>query len=353
MFHLITSGVGAYNQAGIFLGALLCLGFGGLLMGASVYWRIHARRVSGTIIGVIQNGNMYTPVYRYALADGRMHEARSDISSGSPAGYTTGRAVPLLVSPDNPSQAHTANHLLDAIALLLIAMGLWFGYTALTAYPVTAMTWIMAAVMLVYLAERGHWLFKPGGPRMSLMELKQALAPAPPATIDLAQVKPAEQFLSAKDGGQSLSAQIRSNRAGLPIVAFFAIILALVGCYQGYRIARLENAGVRAEGEVVDLKAESSNHGYSYYPIVRFPIGNHRSVQFKDYVGSDPPSYQVGDRVRVLFLADDLREAVIDRGIWNWMIPSVLFAAAAILAWLFVFIRSPSAPAQRPSGGTP
>ena len=313
---------------------------GCLLLGASVYWRIHAQRVSGTIIGVIQNGKMYTPVYRYALAGGQTYEAKSDISSASPAGYTTGRAVPLLVSPDNPSQAHAANHLLDAIGLMLVASGLWLGYTALTAYPVTAMTWIMAAVMLVYLAERGHWFFRSGRLRISLAELKQAMAPAPPVTVDLSEVKPAEQFLSAGDRGQSIPAQIASNRLGLPIIALFAIILALVGCYQGYRIARLEHAGVRAEGEVVDLKSENSDRGYTYYPIVRFPIGDQRSVQFKDDIGSDPPSYRVGDRVTVLFLADDLREAVIDRGIWNWVIPSLLLGAAALLAWLFVFIRS-------------
>jgi hypothetical protein len=341
MFHLIASAISAYNQLGMFLGGLLCLGLGGLLLGDSLYWRIHARRVSGTILGVIQKGSMYTPVYRYALSDGQTHEAKSDISSGSPVSYRTGRAVSLLVSPENPSHARTAgNYLLDAIGLVLIAPGLWLGYTALTAYPVTRMTWIMAAAMLVYLAERAHSLFRSGGPRISFAEWKRQANLASPKAIDLAQVKPAEQFLSAKDGSQSVAAQINSNPLVLPIVAFFAVALALVGCYQGYRMARLESAGIHADGEVIDLKEESSNHGYSYYPIVRFPIGNNRSVQFKDGVGSDPPSYEVGERVRVLYLADDLRVAIIDRGIWNWIIPSVFVVAAFLLVWLFVFLRS-------------
>src|SRR5690348_1527740 len=109
MFDLIFSGISAYNQVGMFIGALVCLGLGGLILGDALYWRIHSLRVSGTIIGVMKNGGMYTPVYRYALADGKTYEAKSDVSTGSPDGYQTGRSVPLLVSPDDPSKAQASN----------------------------------------------------------------------------------------------------------------------------------------------------------------------------------------------------------------------------------------------------
>ncbi len=47
MFDLIFSGVQAYNQIGFFIGALVCLGLGGLLLGNSLYWRVHSLHASG------------------------------------------------------------------------------------------------------------------------------------------------------------------------------------------------------------------------------------------------------------------------------------------------------------------
>jgi hypothetical protein len=35
------------------------------------------------------------------------------------------------------------------------------GYTTLVVYPLTPATWIMAAIMLVYLAKRGRRVFIP------------------------------------------------------------------------------------------------------------------------------------------------------------------------------------------------
>ena len=75
MFDLIFQGAQAYNQVGFFIGAVVCLGIGGLILGNSFYWRVHALRAQGTVIGVIANGGAYIPVYRYTSADGQSHVA--------------------------------------------------------------------------------------------------------------------------------------------------------------------------------------------------------------------------------------------------------------------------------------
>ena len=99
MFEIIAEGFQAYNQIGLLLGALACLGIGGLILGSTAYWRMHALRASGTVIGVLVTNGTYTPVYRYTLPDGQSHEAKSDTSSSAVAGKETGRIVPLLISP--------------------------------------------------------------------------------------------------------------------------------------------------------------------------------------------------------------------------------------------------------------
>jgi hypothetical protein len=132
---------------------------------------------------------MYTPVYRYTGPDGQAHEAKSDTSSGAMRGKETGRVVPLMISPHNPSEAQEANfYLFDAIGALLFAVGAFLGYMAITAYPVTWMTWLMAASMIVYLLEHGRRTLTPKGQRPSYAEWRQRRAAN--AAIDPAEMTP-------------------------------------------------------------------------------------------------------------------------------------------------------------------
>src|SRR4029077_5751800 len=108
MFDLILSGLQAYNQIGMLIGAAICLGLAGLLLGNAFYWRLTATRVVGTTVGVLGNDGMYAAVYRYTAPDGRIVEAKSDIATGWIGGYETGRQVPLLISRHNPAEARKA-----------------------------------------------------------------------------------------------------------------------------------------------------------------------------------------------------------------------------------------------------
>src|SRR5215470_5905703 len=148
MFQRFSESVQAYNQVGFFIGAFICLGIGGFILGNAFYWRVHALRASGTIIGVMAKAGIYTPVYRYALG-GQSHLAKSDTGSSSVRGKETGRVVPLMISTHNPTEARQANsYLFDIIGIVFFVPGIWLGYVALTAYPITRMTWIVAVALI-------------------------------------------------------------------------------------------------------------------------------------------------------------------------------------------------------------
>jgi hypothetical protein len=238
MFNLIFESIQAYTQVGMFIGALMCLGLGGLILGSSLYWRMHALHVSGTIIGVTAENGMYCPVYRYAAPDGQMHEAKSDTSSGGVGGKNTGRVVPLMISAHNPTQAREANnYLLDIVGLLLVAPGIWLGYTAVTAYPVTPTTWIMAIALIVYLAERGHRIFIPKGQRLSVAEWRKQHGLGETSAIDLSAVKPIEDIASAAEFQKTQQAQFATAKKFAPLIGLFAVVLIGVAIYQGRRVA--------------------------------------------------------------------------------------------------------------------
>jgi uncharacterized protein DUF3592 len=358
MFNFIFESIQAYNQVGFFIGALVCLGFGALILGNSLYWRVHALRASGTIIGVIDKNNMYAPVYRYTLRDGQTFEAKSDTSSSSLRGKETGKVVPLLISAHNPTEASEANsYLLDVIGIFFNVAGFWLGYTALTAYPITKMTWIMAAAMLVYLAERGYRTLIPKGQRLSIADWRKQHH-LDETTIDLTEVKPIENIVFAPDVQQAQQKQLQNNKKAAPILVVFAVTLVPVGIYQSVKITRLQAAGLRAQGEVVRLSSEySSGSGgghYSYYAIVRFRTEKNVTLEFKDNVGGNPPSHRPGDKVTVLYLPDNPRkDAIIDRGIWwNWAIPGIVFLFVAFIVLMLIgMLRQGTR--QKASGVTP
>lgn len=340
MFDFFISSANAYNQVGLFLGAACCLGIGGLLLGNALYWRLHSHRTSGTIIGVIAGNGTYAPVYRYTTPEGESHEARSNVSSSGTGGNETGRVVPLMIAAHNPSSARAANsYWLEIIGLVFVMPGLVFGYVALTAYPVTPMTWIMGALMTLYLVERGRRTLIPKGQRLSIDEWKRQHGTG--ASIDLAQVKRIEDIIAAAPQ-LATRAQPQQARKSAPVIGLFAIILAALGVWQGLRLAHLEAAGVRAPGQVVRLHEEwssgsSGSSHYNYYPIVRFRTAENETIEFKDSIGSNPPGYRSGDKVTVLYLADTPRgNAMIDRGLlWNWAMPGGIFVAALVLAGIF------------------
>ncbi len=346
MFNLIFQSTQAYNQVGLCFGALVCLGLGGLLLGNALHTRLHAYRTSGTIIGVVANGGTYFPAYRYTLPDGQTHLAKSSIGSGSTRGRETGRIVPLLISAHNPNEAQPANnYVFDALGLILFALGIGLAYIAFTAYPITKMTWVMAVGLSIYLVERGYRTLIPRGQRLSITEWRKQHQ-LDPSAIDPADVKPIESLVSGAAVAQAQQKQAQNARLAIPLLVFFAAILVAVGTYQSVRISHLELAGLRAQGEVVRLKEESSsgNGGhYSYYPIVRVRLSKNSYFEFKDSVGSNPPSYRRGDTVSVLYLAEDpQRSAMIDRGTyWNWAIPLVIFLFAAIVIAILVSMQWP------------
>jgi hypothetical protein len=107
MFHFLAESIQAYNQAGLFFGALICLSIGGFFLGDAFYWRVHAIRASATIIGVLAKNGVYTPVYRYAVQGGQSHLARSDTGSNSVRGKETGRTVSLMISAIIPLRRGT------------------------------------------------------------------------------------------------------------------------------------------------------------------------------------------------------------------------------------------------------
>jgi hypothetical protein len=91
---------------------------------------------------------------------------------------------------------------------------------------------------------------------------------------------------------------------------------------------------VAADGVVMALEErwDSDDSDYTYYPRVAFETEDRRRIEFTSDTGSRPPSFDVGERVRVLFDPVRPEAARIDSFLQLWLLPLVLGGIGTVFA---------------------
>ena len=334
MFDVLVSGLGALNQVGLFIAGLVCAGLGGLFVGNAVYWRLHAVRVEGQVIGARQNGSCFNAVYRYTLPSGQSCEGTSNEGSSSVRGKETGTLVPLLVIPEKPNQVLEARtHIFTVIGVLLFAPAAWLFYTAVTAWPIGPMTWAVAAVLVIHFFVRIYKIILPKDKRLTPSAWKDLMSRRS-GTGSQTSVRPIEDIISQPEIRARDEAQRANNRRWAPMLALAGVGLLGLGVYLGFALMQLEATGMRVPGLVRSLELSStSSESPTYYPQVSFETQDGIVSHFKDHIGRNPPAYHPGDQVTVLYMPNAPARAMIDHGIWNWLPSVAVFLFGAVLSF--------------------
>jgi Protein of unknown function (DUF3592) len=144
--------------------------------------------------------------------------------------------------------------------------------------------------------------------------------------------------------GARQSAQRAMLRRFAPLFALVGIGLLALAVHQSRTLLRLESSGMRAAGMVSGFSTTRSSSGVSYYPVVTYTDAAGRSIVFQDHTGTNPPLYRTGERITVLYLPSESGSAIIDRGLWNWLPPVLLYLlGAALIALSLALLRAPRA----------
>jgi hypothetical protein len=121
----------------------------------------------------------------------------------------------------------------------------------------------------------------------------------------------------------------------LPLVFLVTGIALLINAVRHWMQTRLFLAGAHeVPGEVVELKREWSHGGDSdetetYRPVVVFKTRTGRQERFESMASSNPPSYAVGEQVRVLY-HPQLPLPPRIRAFGDLWFPAVLFAGLGL-----------------------
>lgn len=78
------------------------------------------------------------------------------------------------------------------------------------------------------------------------------------------------------------------------------------------------NSAILTEGTVIDLVESSPNDTTVYQPIISFQDQKGEAIEFKSTVGNNPPSYLPGDKVELIYEADNPEGASINNFFSLW-----------------------------------
>ena len=98
------------------------------------------------------------------------------------------------------------------------------------------------------------------------------------------------------------------------IFTLVAIVMLALTAYTVFNTRQFMASALIAEGTVTDLSEsiDPDDNSSSWYPVVRFTARNDQEVEFRSNVGSNPPSFEIGDIVEVAYQADDVENARVN-----------------------------------------
>ncbi|TXS53427.1 DUF3592 domain-containing protein [Streptomyces sp. uw30] len=125
------------------------------------------------------------------------------------------------------------------------------------------------------------------------------------------------------------------------MIAFGTVFLVVGLILAGISVSFLADAE-RARGTVVELEWRSDDNGASRkaresnrpvaYPVVEFTSADGTSRTFRGSTGSNPPSYEEGEQVEVLYRADSPEDARINGFASLWLLPLIFGGLGLVIA---------------------
>lgn len=114
----------------------------------------------------------------------------------------------------------------------------------------------------------------------------------------------------------------------------------LWGVYAGYISWKLENEGITTTGMVVRLEESDSAEGGCcvYSPVIEFTASDDQKYSFEGDTASDPPAYDVGEQVNVIYDPKDPDTAQINKWTERWLFPILIIPIMTITALIVNFV---------------
>lgn len=116
------------------------------------------------------------------------------------------------------------------------------------------------------------------------------------------------------------------------ILIGFGVVVS--GIFAILKVRRQFAGSAKATGKVIAFGRIQGQRGYLYCPQVEFQIPTGQTIRFQSEAGSQPPAYQVGQQVEVVYQAANPHKAEINSMMALWFAPGCM----SLMGLLFLFV---------------
>lgn len=357
MFEAVFEIFAAWNALLYLTGGAIVSGIGVLILAYAAYVRITETSYRAQIVGVRTDeggAKTYWPLIAYTDEKGVRREVVANAGSSAILGRAPGTKVTVFASPKAPEAV-----MLKGDWWFLVVFGLIF---AAVGAPFLAVGFAMLhwtrGTALVVLALAGYGGWKASGlVPLVLAARKNGWAETRKAFLERRSRAKHQVVVSDADIAAAVAAQTKQSAYAVPVLMLIGAGLLIAGAFWFKSSASFMQTALAAQGVVLrNEESNSSDSSPSYHAVVEFTDQSGNRVTYRDSVGTSPPTYSTGDKVHVLYAPGDAKNAMIDRGVWNWFVPLAIATFGALLLSIGAYsalnrsVRSSTTPAPRPDG---
>jgi len=285
----------------------------------------------------------YHAVAAYLGPDGRRRYVEGSVGSSAPLA-AVGDAATVLVHPEDPDKAVLKSPGTYIVGAVLAAMGVVSCVVFFATFRATSFSIASALSVVMWTAYKLRGSLR--GKAMSLQAWREHKDQAVGSRVFTEETKGQIAWADPAALRATIAELRKTNRFAVPFFFLAGTGLLVLGAHLHRKTEIFLAKAVRGQGVVVEMATNHSSDGNTWAPVVEFEHAGSK-YRFKDSVSSNPPSYRTGERVGVLYDPDHPRDARIDRGRWNRVVPIVIGGSGALFCLLGFWIL------KRRSAGKP
>jgi hypothetical protein len=117
---------------------------------------------------------------------------------------------------------------------------------------------------------------------------------------------------------------------------FFLIGLGILvsGIFSVFKVRRQIRGSAKTRGKVTGFGSKMGQSGQIFCPQVEFVIPNGQTIRFQSAVGTQPPSYRIGQQVQVIYQISNPPQAEIDSAMTLWFVPGCMLLMGLLFSGL-------------------
>ncbi len=115
------------------------------------------------------------------------------------------------------------------------------------------------------------------------------------------------------------------------LIGFGVLISGIIAVF---KVRREFSNSAETTGKVVDFGTIAGQRGKLYCPQVEFQIPNGQIFRFQSNLGTQPPSYNVGQQIEVIYQITNPIKAEINSKMTLWFAPGCMLLMGLVFSFL-------------------